>query len=146
MDGRVFRIELPPSIRVHPNINIKNIKKYFGNSPQDSEDIFPTQLVSELELRKHETVECILDRRERHGKLEYLVKWKSSPAHESSWIPYQELASMHPIMVRRFDAALDYLQTPEDLPSEGGGVSRQSLRLRSHQGSQSHDPESRGNI
>lgn len=39
----------------------------------------------------HFIVEKILDKRIKNNKIEYLIKWKNYPKHQSTWEPIENL-------------------------------------------------------
>jgi hypothetical protein len=97
INANAYELELPPRMRIHPTINISQLKEY-----HDGSAAFPTRPIS---LTRPEPivgtndgapeweVERILDHR-RYGRkkvLQYLILWKGYPVHEATWEPIEAL-------------------------------------------------------
>ncbi len=63
-------------------------------------------------------VNSILNRRERRGKKEYLIRWKGFDSEEDSWEPVENLLNCM-IMVKKFEEEVNNFVMPEDLPLFG---------------------------
>ena len=96
-NANAYELELPPSMRIHPTINVSQLKEY-----HDGSAAFPTR-PSPLTRPAPEAinndgapeweVERILDHR-RYGRrklLQYLILWKGYPVHEATWEPIEAL-------------------------------------------------------
>jgi hypothetical protein len=85
--GKVaFRLQLPHTLRIHDVFHTSMLKKYNPNPPefQNRSKPPPPPVVKEDEEPEWE-VESILDSRVRRNQVEYLVKWKGYPMHDSTW-------------------------------------------------------------
>jgi hypothetical protein len=90
-NANAYELELPPSMRIHPTINISQLKEY-----HDGSAAFPTRPAP---LTRPEpaainndgspewAVERILDHRRsgRKKTLQYLILWKGYAVHEATW-------------------------------------------------------------
>jgi hypothetical protein len=88
---------LPPTLKIHPVINVSQLKEY-----KDGTDKFPNR---PMPLTRPDPVaiedsgapvwevENIIDhkRRGKNKRILYLVKWKGYPIHESTWEPIEHL-------------------------------------------------------
>jgi transposase InsO family protein len=90
-NANAYELELPPSMKIHPTINVSQLKPY-----HDGSAAFPTRpspltrpapaAISNDGAPEWE-VERILDHR-RYGRrkvLQYLILWKGYPVHEATW-------------------------------------------------------------
>ena len=97
INRNAYQLELPSTLRIHPVINISQLKRY-----KDGAALFPTR---PMELTRPDPVaiedsgapifevDKILDHR-RIGKskrIQYLVSWKGYPIHEATWEPIENL-------------------------------------------------------
>jgi len=78
----VVELELPVLFRIHPVVNVRRIVKY--RKQVEGQKKIPPPFI-EVAGEKEYEVEKILDRRERRGKLKYLVRWKDYTAEEDTW-------------------------------------------------------------
>ena len=81
-----FKLDLPDNLRIHNNFHVNLLKPYI---PNDS-TLFPNRTVSPpepIQMIGHVEyeVERIIDIRRRHGRTQYLIKWKGYSEHESTW-------------------------------------------------------------
>lgn len=97
INDNAYELELPPTMRIHPVINVSQLKEY-----HDGAAAFPSRPVP---LTRPEPaavtndgapeweVERILDHRRagRRKVLQYLVLWKGYPVHEATWEPIEQL-------------------------------------------------------
>ena len=85
-----YKLQLPPSMRVHPVFHVSLLKGYKGKAPYT-----PAVIVDgEMEYE----VEQILNHRQKQNKTEYLVKWRGYGAHENSWEPEINLRNAEQIL------------------------------------------------
>ena len=94
--GKVsYRVELPPTLKIHPVFHASYLKPYHGDKDNPSRGLSkraPTAVVTSYDKE----VELILADRviRRRGvppATEYLVKWKGLPESEASWEPAEAL-------------------------------------------------------
>ena len=76
-------LEPPEAIKIHPIVNISQVKKYQGFLQRPP----PIDIDGEEE---HE-VEGILDHRRSGRSYQYLVTWTGYDASKKKWLPKQEL-------------------------------------------------------
>ena len=114
INNNAYELTLPPTLRIHPVINISQLKQY-----HDGTAAFPSRPVPQARpepesLDQHGvasfTVERVLDKRiSRHGRIHYLVKWVGYPDEESTWEPSSHLDDAP-------DAVADYEAAVHDAP------------------------------
>jgi hypothetical protein len=81
-----YKLDLPPSLRVHPTFHINLLEIY-------QEDPFPTQSKPppppiETEGEPEYELDQIIDSRRHHGKLQYRAKWTGYDRnHDTEWYP-----------------------------------------------------------
>jgi hypothetical protein len=97
INQNAYELELPPSLKIHPVINISQLKHYC-----DGSEAFPDRPIP-LTRPPPEAVDSngnpqwevdkILDHRRigRTKRLQYLVSWKGYPIWESTWEPIENL-------------------------------------------------------
>ena len=97
VNANAYELELPPTLKIHPTINISQLKEY-----HDGSAAFPTRPapltrpppeVVNNDGSAEWVVERILDHR-RYGRrkvLQYLILWQGYPAHEATWEPIENL-------------------------------------------------------
>lgn len=100
-----YKLDLPPSMRVHPVFHVSVLKRYMdpkGQFPQRHvEPPLPLLINDALEYE----VEQVLDKRviRTRGKpiVQYLVKWKGYQDHDNSWEPEENLEHAR-LMIKDF--------------------------------------------
>jgi hypothetical protein len=98
INRNAYELELPRTLKIHPVINISNLKEY-----HDGVEKFPDR---PLVLNRPDPVavedsgspifevDKILDHRKignKHKRIQYLVSWKGYPIHEATWEPIENL-------------------------------------------------------
>lgn len=86
-------LELPPSMKIHPTINIDQLKPYVRREPEQ-----PPGPVAGTEGRGQQpmfAVDKLLDRRMRRGRREYLVRWRGYGQEHDSWEPEGNVKHLH---------------------------------------------------
>lgn len=88
-----YEIELPPTLsRIHPRFHRERLKEY-----KDPKENFPSRTVAERPPANEETgefeAEQIIDKRIRHKRVEYLVRWKGYQEQDNTWEPAEELGN-----------------------------------------------------
>jgi len=93
LSENVMKLKLPKHMKIHPNFNIDKLKHYHGNPekfygrqiPKSAPVIFGDQ------GEKLYIIEELLQKRQVHRKVEYLVKWHGSPIEDSTWEPEKNI-------------------------------------------------------
>ena len=81
-----FELEIPHSSRIHPTINVSNMRPW--NFDEDFDRPIPRiALGNEIEFE----VEKIVDQRKVGRRMEFLVKWLNYPDEDSTWEPLKNL-------------------------------------------------------
>ena len=85
-----FRLELPPSMRIHDAFHVSLLEPYETNKLQQQETAPPA-----IEVNNHleYEVEEILDSRYIRNKLHYLVHWSGHDPSERTWEPLENLVN-----------------------------------------------------
>ena len=91
----VVELELPVLFRIHLVVNVRRIVKY--RKQVEGQKKIPPPSIEVAGEKKHE-VEKILDRRERRGKLKYLVRWKGYIAEEDTWEGLENLKNIRDLV------------------------------------------------
>ncbi|MEI6371517.1 MAG: reverse transcriptase domain-containing protein [Nostocales cyanobacterium ELA608] len=92
-----YELELPPALKIHPVINVSQLKRYQDGStafPDRPIDVTrPPAVATEDSGAPEFEVERIVDHRKagRRKIIQYLVKWKGYPMSESTWEPVESL-------------------------------------------------------
>ena len=86
--GSAYKLDLPPSMRIHNTFHIFILELYHANkfSSQQAQPLPPIIIEGEPEYE----LEQIIDSRLHSGKLQYPAKWTGySPKHDKVWYPYE---------------------------------------------------------
>jgi hypothetical protein len=101
-----YKLELPPSLNIHPVFHVSLLRAY--TTPSSIPDRVPSRPPPPpaVTMDDHEEyeVETILDQRTRHRNIEYLVKWVGYPDHDASWEPVANLTNAADI-IKDFEAS-----------------------------------------
>lgn len=91
-----YKLQLPPTMRVHPVFHVSLLKRYVKNPEMFAERVQeppPPVIVDDGSIEYE--VERILDKRVRQygrgSRTEYLVKWLGYPDHDATWEPASHL-------------------------------------------------------
>ena len=91
----VYRLELPPSLKIHPVFHVSKLRPYHKDNGQFArpERVRPPPLL--VDGQAEFEVERIIDKRIRRigraSRIEYLVKWKGYNNYENTWEPLTNL-------------------------------------------------------
>lgn len=91
----VYKLELPPSLKIHPVFHVSKLRPYFEDHGDfvRPDELRPPPMI--VDGRNEYEVERIIDRRvRRYGRnerVEYLIKWKGYDNYENTWEPLSNL-------------------------------------------------------
>jgi hypothetical protein len=97
INANAYELELPPGMRIHPVINISQLKEYHDGSAafpfRPTPLTRPEPVAVPNDGAPEWEVERILDHRRfgRRKTLQYLILWKGYPVHEATWEPIESL-------------------------------------------------------
>jgi hypothetical protein len=102
----VYRLELPPTLHVHPVFHISRLKRFHTRPaelqpPSQAEEVPPPPVI--VDDHEEYEVENILAKRRFGRVVKYLVKWRGYPIEASTWQSVDDLANAADI-VRQFEA------------------------------------------
>ena len=94
--GKVsYRVELPPTLKIHPVFHTSYLKPYHGDKDDPSRELSKralTAVVTSYDKEvEHVLADQVIRRRGVPPATEYLVKWKGLPESEASWEPAEAL-------------------------------------------------------
>lgn len=91
-----YKLDLPEGAKVHPVFHVSQLKKVVGDRAVQPE--LPPQMTDNLELKL--VPEVVLGVRQGHKEqgqmMEALIKWKGSPAFDSTWEDFENIQGMFP--------------------------------------------------
>jgi transposase InsO family protein len=99
------KLELPPTMTIHPVFHVSLLRKYQPNPEEFSERCQPPPPPVVIGDQQEYEVERILDKRERRRRIEYLVKWVGYELHDATWEPIGNLENAQDV-VRDFEESL----------------------------------------
>ena len=86
-----YQLELPPIMKIHPVVSIAQLEpKVPGHDPYGRNTPEPPPVITEDGEHEY-TIERLLDRRTRYGKLHYLVKWLNYGNEYNVWYDIEDL-------------------------------------------------------
>ena len=130
VNRNAYRLELPPELKIHPVVNVTQLKPWREGShcqqfpyrpdpiprpPPEATDQFGQDMFE---------VERIVGHRRVRGRDEYHVKWKGFPDEESSWEPISSLESAAEAIAEFHD---QQVVQPEPVPQSQFRQSRLSF-------------------
>ena len=100
--SNAYELDLPPTMRIHPVLNISRLKKYHDGSVTHPHRSLPNsrpppECLNEDGREMYEA-ERILEQRGRGARTRYLVKWLGYPEWESTWQSAADLAESPDIL------------------------------------------------
>ncbi len=102
INANAYELELPPGMKIHPTINISQLKEYHDGSAAFPTRPAPLTRPEPVAVANDGALEWeILDHR-RYGRrkiLQYLILWKGYPVHEATWKPIEALDSALELVV-----------------------------------------------
>jgi hypothetical protein len=97
-----YKLELPPTMKIHPVFHVSLLRKYQPNPEEFGErcQVPPPPVV--INDQQEYEVERILDKRTRRRRTEYLVKWAGYELYDATWEPLDSLDNAQDA-VRQFE-------------------------------------------
>ena len=89
LSDRVYCLDLPPTLRIHPVFHVSLLEPYVANRFPDRIQPPPPPVVVDGEVEYE--VNEILDSRVYRGKIQYLVDWKGYGPADRSWEPVENV-------------------------------------------------------
>ena len=84
-----YKLDLPPTWRIHPVFHVSNLKRYHRSTEFERTEKPPPPVMVEGE--EEYEVEAILRHKGTKSRRLYLVLWKGYPVTEASWEPESNL-------------------------------------------------------
>jgi hypothetical protein len=106
------KLKLPHQIRIHPVVNISDVRPYQASTIPDQTTAPPPPVTVEGEEQYE--VEKILNSRIWRRGLQYFIKWKGYPTESNTWEPASHLKHS-PTLVCDFHRAHPQLPSPQSL-------------------------------
>lgn len=107
-----LRLDLPPSFRAHPVINVSHTCPYVEQPPDIAN---PTESAPPLvmgEQGPEKFVERILQHRKQGRHWQFLVKWLREPNHEATWEPYKNFVDQNGTITAALE---EYINSTPDI-------------------------------
>lgn len=95
-----YRLDLPPSYRMHPVVSIAKLEPAVTDDSRHSRP--PPEVHDDNE--EHFEVQNIVDERLVRGRLQYLVDWTGYGPHERTWEPATEIKRGAPNVVSKWNS------------------------------------------
>jgi len=88
-----YQIDLPDRWRIHDVFHIEKLKRAVETNRFSTREQQINRPEPEAQIDGEDAyeVECVVDKRTRRGRIEYLVKWIGYADHENSWEPKANL-------------------------------------------------------
>jgi hypothetical protein len=84
--SKAYKLDLPPSIKIHPVFYLSLLEPTTTNSPIPGH-IQPPPLAIIVNTQEEWEIEEIMDSRQYHRKLQYRVRWKGYHDEDKTWYP-----------------------------------------------------------
>jgi len=93
IEGSAYKLDLPPSMRIHNTFHISLLELYNDNKLTTQQTQPPPPIIMEGEP-EYELVQ-IIDSRLHYGRLQYRAKWIGyQPENDKVWYPYENFKKM----------------------------------------------------
>ena len=125
--GAAYKLDLPPTLRIHNVFHCSLLSPYHENSFEGRLPVEPDPIIVDEHLELE--VEEVLDSRIYYGKLQYLVQWKGQSVQERTWEPVNHLKNA-PRMIEEFHKNHPERPTSAQKKSKDSWDSLSLLRLR----------------
>jgi len=115
VNPNAYELELPSTLKIHPTINITQLKEY-----RDGAQAFPDRPIPITRPAPEATddngapewaVERILDSRKRGKRDQYLVLWRGYPLSEATWEPIEHMDGALDLVIEFNEGRSPALQT-----------------------------------
>ena len=107
ISSHAYKLELPPSVRIHPVIHIRYLSKYEETHQFPSRKVIPEpEIIMDDGTIEYEVESILKHRIRKYGRgsrLEYLIHWKGYETHDDTWEPLRNLTNCMDL-VREYDA------------------------------------------
>ena len=111
--SRAYKLDLPPSMKVHPTFHISLLQPY-SNDPLPLQRKEPPPPII-IDDEKEYEIEAIIDSRLHYNKLQYKAKWTGyDPSHDQEWYPSDNFSNS-PELIEEFH--LKYPDKPRARPT-----------------------------
>jgi hypothetical protein len=121
VNNNAYELELPSQLQIHPVLNVSRLKAYHDGRVafplRARVDQRPPPAVTSSDGDEYE-VDCILAKRGKGARTEYLVRWKDWPLWEATWQRRQGLVAEVPEIVEQFEASLGLAAQRVNVPEE----------------------------
>jgi hypothetical protein len=114
-----FELDLQGKFRAHPVFHSSLLKPYIRNDDTKfpkCDQLTPPPIA--IDGQEEYEVDAILNHRKRHGKMEYLVKWKHYHEEDSSWESEDNLSNAKKIVDRYHKTRSRAFMTIRSTPSK----------------------------
>ena len=98
--SRAYKLDLPPSMKVHPTFHISLLQPYSDDPlPLQRKEPPPPIIIDD---EKEYEIEAIIDSRLHYNKLQYKAKWTGyDPSHDQEWYPSDNFSNS-PELIEEF--------------------------------------------
>ncbi len=97
-----YELDLPPTMRIHPVLNISRLKSYHDGSITHPHRSLPHSRpppeVGHEDGAEIYEVERILEQRGRGGRAKYIVQWLGYPVWEATWQSASDIAGSQDLL------------------------------------------------
>ena len=87
-----YRLELPATMRIHSTFHVSRLKAYVDPvsfSPARPHDYRPPPI--QVDGADEYEIECLVDKRIRRGRTQYLAHWLGYPSSDDTWMDIRDL-------------------------------------------------------